>query len=152
MDVKELYQKLIFDHGTNPRNRFRLKSFNRDAIGFNRLCGDQVHVFISLAGNIIEEVSFEGEGCAICIAASSVMTEVLKNKSEKNAIVIAQFFNKLIKNKNEPVPAILGKEDQAKLNSFISVGEFPMRIKCATLPWIAAETAIENNTTEINIE
>ena len=152
MDVKELYQKLIFDHGTNPRNRFRLKSFNRDAIGFNRLCGDQVHVFISLAGDIIKEVSFEGEGCAICIAASSVMTEVLKNKSEKNAIVIAQFFNKLIKNKNEPVPAILDKEDQAKLNSFISVGEFPMRIKCATLPWIAAETAIENNTTEINIE
>ena len=71
MDVKELYQKLIFDHGTNPRNRLQLKSFNRDAIGSNRLCGDQVHVFISLAGNIIEEVSFEGEGCAICIAASS---------------------------------------------------------------------------------
>ncbi len=152
MDVKELYQKLIFDHGINPRNRLRLKSFNRDAIEFNRLCGDQVHVFISLAGDIIKEVSFEGEGCAICIAASSVMTEVLKNKSEKNAVVIAQFFNKLIKNKNEPVPAILGKEDQVKLNSFISVGEFPMRIKCATLPWIAAETAIENNTTEINIE
>ena len=152
MDVKELYQKLIFDHGTNPRNRFRLKSFNRDTIGFNRLCGDQVHVFISLADHIIKEVSFEGEGCAICIAASSVMTEVLKNKSEKNAIVIAQFFNKLIKNKNEPVPAILDKEDQAKLNSFISVGEFPMRIKCATLPWIAAESAIENNTKEINIE
>ena len=152
MDVKELYQKLIFDHGTNPRNRLQLKSFNRDAIGFNRLCGDQVHVFISLAGDIIKEVSFEGEGCAICIAASSVMTEVLKNKSEKNAVVIAQFFTKLIKNKNEPVPAILDKEDQAKLNSFISVGEFPMRIKCATLPWIAAETAIENNTTEINIE
>ena len=152
MDVKELYQKLIFDHGTNPRNRLQLKSFNRDAIGFNRLCGDQVHVFISLAGDIIKEVSFEGEGCAICIAASSVMTEVLKNKSEKNAVVIAQFFTKIIKNKNEPVPAILDKEDQAKLNSFISVGEFPMRIKCATLPWIAAETAIENNTTEINIE
>ena len=152
MDVKELYQKLIFDHGTNPRNRLQLKSFNRDAIGSNRLCGDQVHVFISLAGDIIKEVSFEGEGCAICIAASSVMTEVVKNKSEKNAIVIAQFFNKLIKNKNEPVPAILDKEDQAKLNSFISVGEFPMRIKCATLPWIAAESAIKNNTTEINIE
>lgn len=152
MDVKELYQKLIFDHGTNPRNRFRLKSFNRDIIGFNRLCGDQVHVFISLAGNIIEEVSFEGEGCAICIAASSVMTEVLKNKSEKNAIVIAQFFNKLIKNKNEPIPSILNKEDQTKLNSFISVGEFPMRIKCATLPWITVESVIKNNTKEISIE
>ena len=152
MDVKELYQKLIFDHGINPRNRLQLKSFNRDTIGFNRLCGDQVHVFISLVDNIIKEVSFEGEGCAICIAASSVMTEVVKNKSEKNAIVIAQFFNKLIKNKNEPIPTILNKEDQTKLNSFISVGEFPMRIKCATLPWITVESVIKNNTKEISIE
>jgi nitrogen fixation protein NifU and related proteins len=80
------------------------------------------------------------------------MTEVLKNKSEKNAIVIAQFFNKLIKNKNEPIPTILNKEDQTKLNSFISVGEFPMRIKCATLPWITVESVIKNNTKEISIE
>ena len=153
MSTKDLYQELILDHGNNPKNRKKLDSFNKDVQGFSPLCGDKVHIFMRINDEkIIEDISFTGEGCAICIAACSVMTEVLKNKSVKNTIITADFFKELANGSNQPNSFILNEEDNIKLNSFASVAKFPMRMKCATLPWIALESAITNNAKTINIE
>jgi nitrogen fixation NifU-like protein len=149
MNTSELYKSIILDHGTNPRNRSRLQTFNHEAIGFNPLCGDKVHIFFNLVDNLIDQISFVGEGCAICIASSSVMTEVLKNKSNKEVIDISKYFINGIINKNQPFPIILNQDNKTKLNSFMSVGEFPMRIKCATLPWIAIESELEKKSKKI---
>jgi nitrogen fixation NifU-like protein len=136
MSVKHLYQDLVLDHGSNPRNNKELDFFNRNTEVFNPMCGDRTHVFIKLSDNtIIEEISFMGEGCAICIASSSIMTEVLKQKSEKA---------------DEAALSNIAESERAKLSSFISVAKFPMRIKCAILPWIAAESALHNKTKKIN--
>lgn len=104
----------------------------------------QSSYFFNLIDNLIDQISFEGEGCAICIASSSIMTEVLKNKSKKEVIAISKYFINVIINKNEAFPIILNQDNKTKLNSFTSIGEFPMRIKCATLPWIAIESELEN--------
>ena len=153
MSIKDLYQELILDHGNNPKNRGKLDFFNKDVEGFSPLCGDKVHIFMKINDeNVIEDLSFTGEGCAICIAASSVMTEVLKNKSVKNTVILADFFKKLLSGSNQSNSIILNEEDKIKLNSFSSVAKFPMRAKCATLPWIAVESAITNGAKTINIE
>jgi len=151
MSVKKLYQDLILDHSTNPRNNKELDFFNRNAEAFNQLCGDRSHVFIKLSDNTtIEEISFKGEGCAICIASSSIMTEVLKQKSEKSAFSLIHSFTKFIEKADETVLSSVIESERTKLSSFISVAKFPMRVKCATLPWIAAESALHNKTKKIN--
>ncbi len=152
MNISELYKSIILDHGTSPRNRSRLQTFNHETAGFNPLCGDKVHIFFNLIDNLIDQISFEGEGCAICIASSSIMTEVLKNKSKKEVIAISKYFINVIINKNEAFPIILNQDNKTKLNSFTSIGEFPMRIKCATLPWIAIESELENKNKKIIID
>lgn len=151
MSVKKLYQDLILDHGSNPRNNKELDFFNRNAEAFNQLCGDRSHVFIKLSDSTtIEEISFKGEGCAICIASSSIMTEVLKQKSEKSAFSLIHSFTTFIEKADETALSSITESERAKLSSFISVAKFPMRVKCATLPWIAAESALHNKTKKIN--
>ena len=81
MDLKELYQEIVLDHGKNPRNKKKCKNFNKEAEGYNPLCGDKVHVFLKLnKEKKVEDISFEGEGCAISIASASIMTETIKGK------------------------------------------------------------------------
>ena len=151
MSVKKLYQDLVLDHGSNPRNNKELDFFNRNTEVFNTMCGDRTHVFIKLSDNtIIEEISFMGEGCAICIASSSIMTEVLKQKSEKSAFLLINSFTKFIEKADEAALSNMAESERAKLSSFISVAKFPMRIKCATLPWIAEESELHNKTKKIN--
>lgn len=151
MSVKKLYQDLILDHSTNPRNNKELDFFNRNAEAFNQLCGDRSHVFIKLSDSTtIEEISFKGEGCAICIASSSIMTEVLNQKSEKSAFSLIHSFTTFIEKADETALSNIIESERAKLSSFISVAKFPMRVKCATLPWIAAESALHNKTKKIN--
>jgi nitrogen fixation NifU-like protein len=153
MSTKDLYQELILDHGNSPKNRKQLDSFNKEIEAFSPLCGDKVHIYMRINDeNVIEDLSFTGDGCAICIASSSVMTEVLKNKSVKNTIILADFFKKLLSGSNQSNSIILNEEDKIKLNSFSSVAKFPMRAKCATLPWIAVVSAITNDAKIINIE
>ena len=83
MNLKELYQEIILDHGKNPRNLRKTENFNKDAKGYNPLCGDKVHVFLKLNENKkIEDISFEGSGCAISMASASIMTDLLKGKNE----------------------------------------------------------------------
>ena len=150
MSVKKLYQDLILDHSTNPRNNKELDFFNRNAEAFNQLCGDRSHVFIKLSDSTtIEEISFKGEGCAICIASSSIMTEVLKQKSEKSAFLLINSFSKFVEKGDESALSSIIESERTKLSSFISVAKFPMRMKCVTLPWIAAESALHNKLKKI---
>ena len=95
MNLKELYQEIILDHGKNPRNLGKFDNFNKDAKGHNPLCGDKVHLFLKLDENKkVDDISFEGEGCAISMASASIMTDLMKGKSEKDAKEIISLAEK----------------------------------------------------------
>ena len=102
MEIKELYQEIILDHGKNPRNKGQCKNFNRQAKGHNPLCGDKVHIFLNLNNEKkVENVSFEGEGCAISLASVSILTETVKGKDFNVAKTIINDFINMIKNETK---------------------------------------------------
>lgn len=152
MNTKDLYQDLILDHATNPRNKSILNFYNKDSEGFNRLCGDSVHIYINSNNMNIDDISFLGNGCAICIASTSLMTEALKGKSEKEAFSLINYFLNLVKNKSNKGSVKIDNVDYSSLEAFKTIVNFPMRINCATLSWITAETTIKNKSKQINIE
>ena len=153
MNLKELYQEIILDHGKNPRNLRKTENFNKDAKGYNPLCGDKVHIFLKLNENKkIEEISFEGSGCAISMASASIMTDLLKDKEEKEARDLIKDFLDMIKEKPELVTKSLSEDEKTKLMSLSGVKQYPMRVKCATLAWHTLTSAIKNSQEEINTE
>ena len=153
MNLKELYQEIILDHGKNPRNLRTTENFNKDAKGHNPLCGDKVHVFLKLNENKkIEDISFEGSGCAISMASASIMTDLLKQKEEKEAKNLIKDFLEMIKEKPELVTKSLSEDEKTKLMSLSGVKQYPMRVKCATLAWHTLTSAIKNSQEEINSE
>ena len=153
MNLKELYQEIILDHGKNPRNLRTTENFNKDAKGHNPLCGDKVHVFLKLNENKkIEDISFEGSGCAISMASASIMTDLLKQKEEKEAKNLIKDFLEMIKEKPELVTKSLSEDEKTKLMSLSGVKQYPMRVKCATLAWHTLTSAIDNTQEEINSE
>jgi len=102
MNLKELYQEIILEHGKNPRNLRKTEDFNKDAKGNNPLCGDNVHVYLKLNGQkIVEDISFEGSGCAISMASASIMTDLIKGKSDNEAKEIIEDFLGMIKENPE---------------------------------------------------
>ena len=116
MDIKELYQEIILDHGKNPRNLGRTENFNKDAKGFNPLCGDKVHVYLKLNENKkVEDISFEGQGCAISMASASIMTDLTKGKEEKEAKEIISDFLDMIKEKENLNTKLLNEDEKTKL-------------------------------------
>ena len=136
MDLKDLYQQLILDHGKNPRNLGKFENFNKDAKGHNPLCGDKVHVYLKLDENKkISDIKFEGEGCAISMASASIMTELMKNKEEPEVKELIDDFLKMIKDSPELSSKIISEDEKTKLMSLSGVKKYPMRVKCATLPW-----------------
>ena len=153
MNLKELYQEIILDHGKNPRNLRKTKNFNKDAKGHNPLCGDKVHIFLKLNENKkIEDISFEGSGCAISMASASIMTGIVKEKEEKEVNNLTKDFLDMIKEKKELATKSLSEDDKTKLMSLSGVKQYPMRVKCATLAWHTLISAITNLQEEINIE
>ena len=153
MNLKELYQEIILDHGKNPRNLRKTENFNKDAKGHNPLCGDKVHVFLKLNENKkIEDISFEGSGCAISMASASIMTDLVKDKEEKEARDLIKDFLDMIKEKPELVTKSLSDDEKTKLMSLSGVKQYPMRVKCATLSWHTLTTAIDNTQQVINTE
>ncbi len=111
MNLKELYQEIILDHGKNPRNLGRTENFNKDAKGFNPLCGDKVHVYLKLNENKkVEDISFEGQGCAISMASASIMTDLIKGKEEKEAKEIISDFLDMIKEKENLNTKLLNED------------------------------------------
>jgi nitrogen fixation NifU-like protein len=144
MELKELYQEIILDHGKNPRNFGKCKDFNKDAKGHNPLCGDKVHIFAKLDKNKnVEDISFEGEGCAISLASASILTEIIKGKEKNVAKFIIEEFLKLLKKEGDIRLNSLNDDQLTTIMSLSGVREFPMRVKCATMAWHTLSSVIE---------
>ena len=153
MNLKELYQEIILDHGKNPRNLRKTENFNKDARGHNPLCGDKVHVYLKLNENKkVEDISFEGQGCAISMASASIMTDLVKGKEEIEVKEIVNDFLEMIKEKDQLNNNILEDDEKTKLMCLSGVKKYPMRVKCATLSWHTLTSAINNLQQEINTE
>ena len=153
MNLKELYQEIILDHGKNPRNLRRTENFNKDAKGHNPLCGDKVHIYLKLNENKkVEDISFEGEGCAISMASASIMTDLLRGKEENDVKEIVNDFLEMIKEKDEIKTNLLKDDEKTKLMCLSGVKQYPMRVKCATLSWHTLTSAIDKSQNEINTE
>ena len=153
MNLKELYQEIILDHGKNPRNLRKTENFNKDAKGYNPLCGDKVHVYLKLNENKkVEDISFEGQGCAISMASASIMTDLVRGKEEYEVKEIVNDFLEMIKEKDKLNNKILDEDEKTKLMCLSGVKNYPMRVKCATLSWHTLTSAINNSQAEINSE
>ena len=153
MNIQELYQEIILEHGKNPRNLRKTDNFNKDAKGNNPLCGDNVHIYLKLdEKKKVEDISFEGSGCAISMASASIMTDLIKGKEELEVKEIVNDFlgmireNPVLKSKN------LKEDEKTKLMCLSGVKQYPMRVKCATLSWHTLTSAIDNTQEEINTE
>ena len=153
MNLKELYQEIILDHGKNPRNLRKTENFNKDAKGHNPLCGDKVHVYLKLdEKKKVEDISFEGQGCAISMASASIMTDLIRGKEENEVKEIVKDFLEMIKEKDKLNNKILQENEKTKLMCLSGVKKYPMRVKCATLSWHTLTSAIDNTQQEINSE
>ena len=153
MELKQLYQDIILEHGKSPRNIGKCEGYNHDAKGYNPLCGDKIHVYLKLdSENKVESLTFEGEGCAISLASASIMTELVKGKPFKEAKEIMNVFMNMIKSNSEVQSDLLNDEQKIKLMSLSGVKKFPMRVKCATLSWHTLSSALEGNKKEVNSE
>lgn len=140
MDLQELYQEVIVDHNRRPRNFGRLADANRQADGYNPLCGDRLTVYLKVADDdTIQDISFEGEGCAISVASASLMTEQLKGRPVAEAEQLFGGFRKLVMGEGgEPDIESLGK-----LAALGGVRAYPSRVKCATLCWHTLQSAVQ---------
>ena len=153
MNLKELYQEIILDHGKNPRNLGKFENFNKDAKGHNPLCGDKVHLFLKLDENKkVNDISFEGQGCAISMASASIMTDLIKGKNENEVKEIIEKFLDMIKEKDDISTNLLNDDEKFKLMSLGGVKNYPMRVKCATLSWHALSSALNDFQKEISTE
>ncbi|MGH9366231.1 MAG: Fe-S cluster assembly sulfur transfer protein SufU [Thermoanaerobaculia bacterium] len=148
-DLRDLYQEVILDHGKRPRNFRQLPDANRHAQGYNPLCGDRETVYLKLEEDVVRDVSFQGAGCAISTASASLMTESLKGKSRREVEALFEKFHDLITGERKAGPdgPALGK-----LEVFSGVREFPVRIKCATLPWHTMKAALAGDGQTISTE
>ena len=146
MDLKDLYQEIILDHGKNPRNLGKFDNYNKDAKGNNPLCGDNVHVYLRLNENKkVEDIAFEGHGCAISMASASIMTDMVRGKEEEEVKEIVTDFLGMIKEKDSLETNILKDDEKTKLMSLSGVKQYPMRVKCATLSWHTLTSALDNS-------
>ena len=137
--VDDLYQDLILDHSKHPRNCHAMADANRNAEGYNPLCGDKLKLYVKMEGDIVKDASFQGSGCAISTASASLMTESLKGKTRDEALKLLDKFHDLLTT-DTPVTKDLGK-----LVVFCGVRDYPARVKCATLAWHTLKSALEGS-------
>jgi nitrogen fixation NifU-like protein len=159
-DLRDLYQEVILEHSRSPRNCRRLEGATRTARGINPLCGDHLVLYLRLDGDTIADIAFEGSGCAISKASTSMMTEALKGKTAAEAQALFAKFHKMVTALPGAAPPGIGppgtgsggtgppgragpEADIGKLAVFAGVAEFPVRVKCATLPWHTLRTALD---------
>ena len=153
MNLKQLYQDIILEHGKSPRNLGKCEGYSHEAKGYNPLCGDKVHVYLKLnEKKKIEDASFEGSGCAISIASASIMTDLVKGKEESEVKEIVKDFLGMIKVNPSLNSKNLKDDEKTKLMCLSGVKQYPMRVKCATLSWHTLTSGIDNNQKEINTE
>ena len=142
LDLRELYQQIILDHNKSPRNFRALADADRSAEGYNPLCGDHVNVYLKLKDDRIEEITFQGSGCAISKASASLMTSLLKRQSVEEAEALFGKFHDLVAGDDDAAPDL---DEMGKLAVFSGVRAFPTRIKCATLAWHTLKAALHGN-------
>jgi nitrogen fixation NifU-like protein len=142
-DLRDLYQEVILDHGKRPRNFGPIATASHRANGDNPLCGDKVTVFLTVENGRITDVRFQGSGCAISIASASLMTEAIKGKTEAEVRAMFEHFHAGLTAKDEATAAG-ALADLDKLAVFGGVREFPVRVKCATLPWHTLVAALDH--------
>src|SRR5881396_3458223 len=148
-DLRDLYQEVILDHTKRPRNFRKLEKANYKADGYNPLCGDKITVYLKLEDGVFRDISFQGSGCAISTASASMMTESLKGKTKAEAEALFKRFHALL---TEEPDAAAGEPGLGKLAVFSGVREFPVRVKCATLPWHTFRAALEGAAKTVSTE
>ena len=147
-ELSELYQQVILDHNKKPRNFRKLENANHTADGYNPLCGDQLTIYLDLEDGLVKEVGFEGSGCAISKASASMMTQAVKGKSKEQAENLFQEFHSMVTGElNEEME----ENSLGNLKIFAGVREFPVRVKCATLPWHTLHAAL-NKEAQVSTE
>ncbi len=145
-DLTDLYQQVILDHSKSPRNFRVMADANRTAQGHNPLCGDNIQLFLKMDGDVIQDISFQGSGCAISKASSSILTDVLKGRSKDEVKELFEKVREMVTSGKTP------EGDLGKLAVFTGVHKYPARVKCAILPWHAAMSAISGDGKVISTE
>jgi nitrogen fixation NifU-like protein len=144
MDLKDLYRDVIVDHNRRPRNFREIEPPRCTADGHNPLCGDKLRVYLRLADEVIEDVAFEGSGCAISVASASLMTESLKGKTQSEALALFERMHDLLTGRES---AAANVSELGKLAALQGVREYPTRVKCASLCWHTMKTALTGGQT-----
>lgn len=139
-ELSELYQQVILDHNKKPRNFQKLEGANRTAVGYNPLCGDQLTVYLQLQDDVVNDISFEGSGCAISKASASMMTQSVKGLSKQKAEELFKEFHGMVTGELDEEAST---NDLGRLKIFSGVREFPARVKCASLSWHTMLAALE---------
>jgi nitrogen fixation protein NifU and related proteins len=145
--LRDLYQEVILEHSKVPRNYREIAGADHKAEGFNPLCGDRFTVYLHLDGDTIRDISFQGSGCAISKASASMMTQILKGKSRREAEKLFGNFHDLVTGNGHP-----SEEEMGKLAVFSGVSEFPARVKCATLAWHTLQAALAGQQDAVSTE
>ena len=147
--LSDLYQEVILDHNRRPRNFGELTDANGMAEGYNPLCGDKIEVYVKLRDNVIEDVSFQGSGCAISQSSASLMTTSVIGKSIDEALELFSSFHDMV---TSEIDSPIDKESLGKLRAFGGVREFPSRVKCANLSWHTLRAALDSESEAITTE
>ena len=147
--IRDLYQEVVFDHNRNPRNFRIMEDANRKIEGFNPLCGDRITLYVKVIDGKIEDVSFQGAGCAISTASASLMTEIVQGKTEQEAEQLFELFHRITTGKNGDE---INLEDLGKLAVLAGVRAYPARVKCATLAWHSLQSALKNDDATVSTE
>ena len=148
-DAQDLYQEIVMDHNRRPRNFGSIADSTSSSEGFNPLCGDQVTVFLKVSDEIVEDVSFEGVGCAISKSSASMMTEGVKGKSVEEALIVFQAFRRMLTTTSDQVE---DSEVLGDLEILKGVSQYPTRIKCATLSWHTLQAALQGSGSDVSTE
>jgi nitrogen fixation NifU-like protein len=148
-ELKELYQQVILDHNKSPRNYRKIENATQHAEGYNPLCGDRIDIYLIVEDDLIKDISFKGEGCAISKASASLMTSTLKGMKITEAEKLFDKFHDLVTGKQ-----VNGQDnsDLGKLIVFSGVQEFPVRVKCASLAWHTMKSALHNKSEKVTTE
>lgn len=146
MNLKDLYRDVIVDHNRNPRNFGRLDPADAQADGHNPLCGDQLSLYVTLDGERLREVKFEGKGCAISVASASLLTEAVKGKSRAEVQQLFDAVHALLTRQDAPADGV------GKLAALSGVRDFPARVKCASLCWHTLNAALERSGDAVSTE
>ena len=146
--LSELYQEILLEHNSKPRNFRKVEDANQTSEGFNPLCGDQITLYLKVIDGLIDDVGFQGTGCAISRASASMMTQSIKGQTVERAQEIFDAFHHMI---TEP-GAELDYDTLGDLETLSGINEFPTRIKCAVLAWHTMKAALSGDNQEVTTE